>query len=104
MNTDEIKQIDKRMDSIEGVIREMRRDQKEGFDRLSKEVEGLKSGIHGNEEHDQDGYRQRISRLEGNVSELKEFKKKILYLVSAITSIVTLVANALILLFKHFVG
>ena len=104
MNTDEIKQIEKRMDSLESVIREMRKDQMDGFNRLSKEVESLKSGIHGNEEHDQEGYRQRITRLEGNVSDLKEFKKKILYLASAIGSIVTLLVNAFILLFKYFTG
>lgn len=100
--TDEIKQIDTRMDSFEEAIKEMRRDQQKGFDRLSHEIEGLKTGIHGNKEHDQIGYRQRINGLEEKVTEHEEFKKKILLIVSLITSLATVLINILIQLFEKF--
>ena len=94
--TDEIKSIDSRMNSFEKAILEMKTDQKQGFEKLSKEIEGLKTGIHGNKEHDQLGYRQRISSLENTVNSHEEFKKKALHLISLITAGVSFLANALI--------
>ena len=78
------------------VVNELKEEQKRGFDKLSKDIEGLKMGIHGNKEHDQLGYRQRISSLENTVENHEEFKKKALQLISLITGGVSLVANALI--------
>ena len=109
--TDEIKSIDNRMDSFEKAILEMKTDQKQGFEKLSKEIEGLKTGIHGNSEHDQLGYRQRINELESQTKGLQEkdlehdeFKKKVLFVASMIGGAVTLLVNALILFLKQYLG
>ena len=101
--TDEIKQIDSRMDSFERAILEMKNEQKQGFEKLSKEIEGLKTGIHGNKEHDQIGYRQRISELEVKVHDHDEFKKKALQLISLVTGFVSVLANIAIYLLSKLI-
>lgn len=100
--TEEIKSIDKRMDSFERALLEMKNEQKQGFEKLSKEIEGLKTGIHGNKEHDQIGYRQRISELETKVQDHEEFKKKITWIVSLIGAGATVLMNIAINLLKSF--
>ena len=101
--TDEIKQIDSRMDSFERAILEMKNEQKQGFEKLSKEIEGLKTGIHGNKEHDQIGYRQRISELEVKVQDHDEFKKKALQIISLVTGFVSVLANIAIYLLSKLI-
>ena len=85
--------LDRRMDSFEKALLEIKNDQKKGFKRLSKELEGLKVGIHGNEEHDQIGYRQRINQLEDKVDDHEDFKKKILLIASLIGAGATVLMN-----------
>lgn len=83
------KSIDQRMDTLERKL-------EDGFDKLSEEIRGLKIGIHGNEEHDQIGYRQRILALEEKVGTHEEFKKKITWLVSLIGAGASVVINLVI--------
>jgi hypothetical protein len=84
-------QLHKRLDELEqhmvGVS--------ETLSGLVETVSAINTGIQGNNEHDQLGYRHRIKNLEDEVVEIKEYKKKIQYAVGAITAMASFIVNAI---------
>jgi len=67
----------------------------ETLEGIVKSVTAINIGIQGNNDHDQLGYRHRIKKLEDEVGEIQDFKKKIQYTASAIAFIGSFVANAI---------
>lgn len=95
--TEQIENVNGRMERFEKELQQFKREQKEGFESLRASIDKLNTGIHGTEEHDQVGYRQRIKKVEDNQKELLEFKKKIMLIASLIGAgsgtVITIVIN-----------
>ena len=98
--TEQIENVNGRMESFERELQQIKRDQKKGFQELRNSIDKLNTGIHGTEEHDQVGYRQRIARVEENQRELLDFKKKIMFIASLIGAGAGTVITILINIFQ----
>jgi len=86
-----IMDFDKRFDRIEEHLVSHTK----SLEGLTRSVEAINTGIHGNREHDQPGYKDRILALERSVDDLTELKKKIQYKVSVIAVMLSFVVNAI---------
>ena len=75
-------QLDARMDRLEKQI-------SQGFKRMDERLTSIETGIQGNKEHDQPGYKERIMHLERRTKELNEFKKKITWIASFVAAVIS---------------
>ena len=97
------KQITQQMQNFDSRLERLEESQERGFERVHEALKDLKSHkgeteseLLGNEKYNRPGIVQMVKTNKDDIDDLKDFKKKILQLVSLIGAGISFLANALI--------
>lgn len=100
MSSNELNVLNEKIDKIASSLHSV----SESLKDLKKTVDEHNIGIRGNETHGIDSYANRFKSIEDQLSDLTDFKKKIIYLATFVSSTISLFGGFLVWLINRIFG